>query len=149
MEVDYYDFIIKGEFGNFKFGTPWSDVITLLGDPPLHAPADEFTSQIARYGDLELIISDEKKILVISIQLDRDYIEIPKNLMLKNFETPALELEFVFELLKKNNISWKRMEVMCDDRIDYYFTSTGVHLSFADNKLGKVGAANPNSKWGE
>ena len=45
-------------------------------------------------------------------------------------------------------ITWERVELLCDDWIDYYRTSAGVHLSFGGNLLGKIGVADPDKFWG-
>ena len=147
MKVDYYEFIAKGEFGNFKFGIPNSKVIEVLGNAPLYKPQDELWSAIARYDCVEFII-DNNKVIVISLQLDGDYIKIPKLLKIENFETPILNIPQVEEIIKKHDVTWERLELMCDEWIDYYRTSTGVHLSFGGGLLGKIGACDPSKKWG-
>ena len=146
MEVDYYDFIIKGEFGNFKFGTPWSDVITLLGDPPLYAPPKLGNKAIAQYGGLQFNI-EEEKVTDISLRLDRDFSELPKEITFKNFDYPEIQKNEVLRLLKEHDITWKRIKFMCSDWIDYLISSKGVHLSFGGDRLGLVGACDPNEKW--
>lgn len=148
MNVDYYEFIAKGEFGDFKFGTPWSTVISLLGDPPLYRPPGKGTDELARYDDIEFAINNDKKIALVSLRLDGDQIKIPNEINIEHFETPILNQQQVFEILEAHNVSWERMELMCDEWIDYYRTSTGVHLSFGGGLLGKIGASDPTKKWG-
>ena len=148
MNIDYYLFIAKGEFGEFKFGEAWNKVINLLGDPPLYAPPGNETNARARYDDLEFAINHDNKIALVSLQLDGDDIKIPKGLTIEHFETPILNISQVEEIIRKHDVTWERMELMCDDWIDYFRTSTGVHLSFGGGLLGKVAACNPNTKWG-
>lgn len=147
MQVDYFAFIAKGEFGTFKFGTPWNEVINTLGVPPLCESQGEGTAALARYGYLEFAILNERVITVL-LQVDQSRIEIPVNVIIINFEKAQLEITEVQSILKMYGITWERVELLCDDWIDYYRTSTGVHLSFGGSLLGKVGAANPKKFWG-
>jgi hypothetical protein len=147
MEVDYFAFIAKGEFGMFKFGTPWNQVINVLGVPPLYEPPGEGTAALARYGTLEFAILDEQ-VVTVSLQLNQSEIELPANVSMINFADAQLEIAKVKDILKMYDITWERVELLCDDWIDYYRTSTGVHLSFGGNLLGKVGAADPDKFWG-
>lgn len=152
MKVDYHQFIVKGEFGYFKFASPKRDVIKLLGDPPLYAPFDRsYNGSIerAKYGDLEFAFRDDGTISHFSLRVQYPNIEIPKQLTMINFETPALTKEFVLDLLEIHNVTNKRLEAMCCEEIDYRITSRGVHLSFGgDNRLGILAACNPDEKWG-
>lgn len=147
FKFDYFTFITKGELGTFKFGTPWNEVMKILGFPPLYEPPGEGTVALARYGDLELAILDEQ-VVTISLQVDRSEIELPGNLMVINFDKTQLDIAEVQNILKIDGITWERVELLCDDWIDYYRTSTGVHLSFRGNILGKVGVADPDKFWG-
>ncbi|HAG81724.1 MAG TPA: hypothetical protein DCL61_11280 [Cyanobacteria bacterium UBA12227] len=147
IEVDYFVFIAKGEFGLFKFGTSWNQVINVLGVPPLYEPPGEGTAALARYGDLEFAIVDER-VVTISLQVDQSGIELPANVSVINFESAQLETAKVKDILRMYDITWERVELLCDDWIDYYRTSTGVHLSFGGSLLGKVGAADPDKFWG-
>ena len=85
FKVDYFTFITKGKFGTFQFGTPWNEVINILGFPPLYKPPGEGTAALARYGDLEFAILDQR-VITISLQVDQSEIELPANLMVINFE---------------------------------------------------------------
>lgn len=147
FKFNYFTFITNGEFGLFKFGTPWNEVINILGFPPLYEPSGEGTAALARYGDLEFAILDER-VVTISLQVDRSEIELPANLMVINFDKTQLDIAEVQDILKMYGITWERVELLCDDWIDYYRTSTGVHLSFGGNVLGKVGVAAPDKFWG-
>jgi len=147
MQVDYFTFIAKGEFGMFKFGTPWNEVIKILGVPPLYEPPDEDIAALARYGDIEFAILDEG-VATVSLQVNHSEIKLPENIIIKNFQTAQLEISEVQDILENYGITWERVELLCDDWIDYYRTSTGVHLSFGGNLLGKVCAANPEKFWG-
>jgi len=147
MEVDYFAFIAKGEFGMFKFGTPWNQVINVLGVPPLYAPPGAGTAALARYGTLEFAILDEQ-VVTVSLQLNQSEIELPANVSMINFAEAQLEIAKVEDILKMYDITWERVELLCDDWIDYYRSSTGVHLSFGGNLLGKVGAADLDKFWG-
>ncbi|BAZ29536.1 hypothetical protein NIES4074_19830 [Cylindrospermum sp. NIES-4074] len=147
MQVDYFTFIAKGEFGTFKFGTPWNEVINVLGVPPLYEPQGEGTAALARYGDMEFAILNER-VATVSLQVDQAGIEIPANVIIINFNKAQLEIIEVQNILKMYGITWERVELLCDDWIDYYRTSTGVHLSFGGDILGKVGAADPDKFWG-
>jgi len=147
MEVDYFAFIAKGEFGLFKFGTPWNKVINVLGVPTLYEPPGEGTAALARYGDLEFAILDEQ-VVTVSLQVNQSGIELPANAIMINFEDAQLKIAEVQNILKMYGIIWERVELLCDDWIDYYRTSTGVHLSFGGGLLGKVGAAAPDKFWG-
>lgn len=147
MQVDYFTFIATGEFGLFKLGTPWNEVINVLGVPQLYEPPGEGTAALARYGDLEFAILDEQ-VVTISLQVDQSEIELPANTIVINFKKAQLDTAEVQNILKMYGITWERVEILCDDWIDYYRTSTGVHLSFGRNLLGKVGAADPDKFWG-
>ena len=130
-----------------QFGTPWNEVINILGFPPLYQPPSEGTAALARYGDLEFAILDER-VVTISLQVDQSEIELPANLMVIHFEKAQLDIAEVQNILKIYGITWERVELLCDDWIDYYRTSAGVHLSFGGNLLGKIGVADPDKFWG-
>lgn len=147
MEVDYFTFIAKGEFGMLKLGTPWEQVIHILGVPPLYEPPGQSTPAIARYGILEFIIVNEQ-VSSISLQVDEPEIELPVQVKMINFGAIQIEAQEVKNLLQDYKITWKRFELFCDEWTDYYLTSTGVHLAFGGDLLGKVGAADPHKYWG-
>lgn len=121
MQVDYFTFIANGEFGQFKFGTFWNEVIKVLGVPPLYEPAGEETAALARYGDLEFAILDER-IVTVSLDINYSKIELPTNIIVKNFEKPQLEIVKVQDILEVHNVTWERIEFLCDDWIDYYLS---------------------------
>ncbi len=92
--VNYCDFIARGEFGTFKFGTPWNEIINVLGIPPLYEPPGKGTPALARYGDLEFSILEER-VTTISLQVDQSEIRLPANMRVINFEDTQLDISKV------------------------------------------------------
>lgn len=91
MQVDYFAFIATGEFGLFKFGTPWNEVINVLGVPPLYEPPGEGTAVLARYGDLEFAILEEESEAVSPItkcQSSQNHLQLSKKTSQINLQQP-------------------------------------------------------------
>jgi hypothetical protein len=147
MEVDFFDFITRGVLGQLIVGTPWHQVVKMLGQPELYEEPSSSSPGFARYGDIEFIIQDGK-VAVISMQLDGADIRIPSSIQMVNFDDPNPDADEVAALLQDQGISWERMELLCDEWQDYYRTERGVHLSFGGELLAKVGATDPVTQWG-
>lgn len=140
IRVDFISFVTTGGFGPFGVGTSWSTIVARLGEPPLYAPPEGSRPAFARYGILDFTIEDGH-ISVISLHLDRTALELPDSIQMTNFEAPNLTIDRAKALLDERGVTWERFEIMCDDRIDYFRTSKGVHLSFGHGRLGVIGVA--------
>ncbi len=137
IHVDFFEFITTGELGPLRIGTDWSLVVSALGEPPLHEPPRDGAPAFARYGDLDFTI-EGGRVSVISLHVHRPSIALPEALELSNFEDAELSIAEVENRLANAGVTWARFEPMCDDWIDYFMTSAGVHLSFGGRRLGAV-----------
>lgn len=145
MQVDFPAFIVDGVFGAFRVGTRWTEVVRMLGEPPLFtAPAGDRPG-FARFGDLEFTIhGDRVHVITLGIDEADDTFEVPSVIEIVDYGHGYL-LDQIERLLAKHGVSWWKIEEMSDDHDEVYETERGVHLAFRGDVLGRIGATVPRA----
>ncbi|WP_343748279.1 hypothetical protein [Fluviicola sp.] len=93
------------------------------------------------YGDLEFRFRNNH-LEVVTLTFEQSGAQVPAQIDSEQFRPVANRSFHVIEnLLKENDVAWKKDEIMSDldQEVDVYITEHHVHLAFYKDVLTKIG----------
>lgn len=133
------ELILLGKTGLFFERLDVEFILSFFGEPEIFTPAYKSYPLMIVYGDLELRFREEK-LTTLTVVFKGNETQLPVQMDLEQFNIDAnREFTAVEALLKRNDVAWKKDEIMSDLEQVVYVTEHNVHLAFYEGFLTKIG----------
>lgn len=139
MIVDFVEFVVSGQFGDFTGGAFTENIIAAIGTPEAIERSRRTKQLELLYNDLECRLYDDT-LVAISLRFENRHPKLPESIVLERFpEAEDRNVKAVESILLERGIAWKEDDLIRDEFQFVYVTDQNVELVFdVTERLDKV-----------
>lgn len=137
--IDFEKLIVAGKIAQISKGYSHKWIIENFGEPDILTPAQKSYPMMLVYGDLEFRFRNDR-LETATLTCEENIPQLPNRIIIKHFPSQSNRTaKAIEEILKKNQIGWKKDLIMSDEDQQVYITDKDVHLAFSEGILTKIG----------
>lgn len=137
------ELIVTGRLGRLTHGATIGEIVSFLGEPEIHTRARKSYPEMLVYGDLEFRLRGGR-LYLIALNVNSQDARLPTELApFIQQSRGGLTSTVITNLLDTHGVAYVTDPVMSSGAQTVLITSNGVHLSFDEGVLRRIGVTFP------